>query len=252
MEEEPRIGVFVCACGSNIAGVVDISAVAQSASNLENVIFIDTNLYSCAQNTQEEITEKIKSNRLNRVVVAACTPRTHEPLFQETLRHAGLNPSLFEMANIRDHCSWVHAHAPEEATEKSKDLMEMAVAKARLLRPLQEQQLPVIPRALVIGGGISGMTAALSIAGQGFNCYLLERSENLGGNMRHLRYLLSDDDPAQILQDIEAKVRSHPLIQVRTNVEVADVSGYIGHFITSIDGPKRNTGTRRDCSGYRR
>ena len=240
VEEAPRIGVFVCACGSNIAGVVDILGVAQSASHLKDVVFVDTNLYSCAQNTQEEITEKIKSNRLNRVVVAACTPRTHEPLFQETLRHAGLNPSLFEMANIRDHCSWVHTHATKEATEKSKDLVAMAVAKARLLNPLQEHQLPVNPCALVVGGGISGMTAALSIAGQGFQCYLIEKSKRLGGNMKHLRFLLGDDDPDRVFQNIDAKVRSHPLIQVRTNVEITDVSGYIGNFSTLIKGPKES------------
>jgi heterodisulfide reductase subunit A len=238
IEEEPRIGVFVCACGSNIAGVVDVPAVAQYAANLEGVVFTDTNLYSCAQNTQEEITEKIKINRLNRVVVAACTPRTHEPLFQETLRHAGLNPSLFEMANIRDHCSWVHTNCPEEATEKSKDLVKMAVAKARLLQPLREQKLPVIPSALVIGGGISGMTAALSIAGQGFECYLVERSSKLGGNLRQLRYLLSGDDPKQILKKYEMDVRSNPLIRIYTDANIENISGYIGNFTTSLRVPE--------------
>ena len=234
IEEEPRIGVFVCSCGTNIGGVVDVQAAADYAATLENVVFTETNLYSCAQNSQEAITEKIKVNRLNRVVVAACTPRTHEPLFQETLKNAGLNSCLFEMANIRDHCSWVHAMLPEKATEKSKDLIRMAVAKARGLRPLPEQQLPVIPKALVIGGGMAGMTAALSIAGQGFECFLVEESGELGGNLRHIRFTLSGDDPKQILQDTEAKVRSEPLIHVYTQASVENVSGYVGNFTTSI------------------
>lgn len=236
-EEEPRIGVFVCGCGSNIAGVVDVPAVASHASRLSNVVFTDTNLYSCSQNTQEEISEKIKANRLNRVVVAACTPRTHEPLFQETLKHAGLNPCLFEMANIRDHCSWVHVNAPSEATEKSKDLVKIAVAKARLLEPLQEQKLPVSPRALVVGAGISGMTAALSIARQGYECYLMEKSSSLGGNTKQLRYLPGDEDPTQMLLSVEDQIKSHPLIRVYTNAEVEAVSGYIGNFTTFINRP---------------
>ncbi len=240
IEEEPRIGVFVCSCGTNIGGVVDVQAAADFAATLDNVVFTDTNLYSCAQNTQEAITEKIKLNRLNRVVVAACTPRTHEPLFQETLRDAGLNRCLFEMANIRDHCSWVHATFPEEATEKSKDLVKMAVAKARRLQPLAEQRLPVTQKALVIGGGLAGMTAALSIAGQGFECFLVEKSESLGGNLRHIRFTLSGDDPKQILEDTEAKVRANPLIRVYREASVEDVSGYVGNFITSIRTPNRS------------
>ena len=234
IEEEPRIGVFVCSCGTNIGGVVDVQAVADYAATIENVVFTDTDLYSCAQNTQEAITEKIKVNRLNRVVVAACTPRTHEPLFQETLKDAGLNRCLFEMANIRDHCSWVHAVVPEEATEKAKDLLRMAVAKARGLQPLAEQKLPVTQKALVIGGGMAGMTAALSIAGQGFECFLVEESGELGGNLRHIRFTLSGDNPKQILQDTEAKVRSNPIIHVYTEASVENVAGYVGNFTTSI------------------
>ncbi len=234
IEQEPRIGVFVCFCGSNIGDVVDVPAVAAYAATLDNVVFTDTNLYSCAQNTQETITEKINSNRLNRVVVAACTPCTHEPLFQETLRNAGLNRCLFEMANIRDQCSWVHAKTPRAATEKAKDLVRMAVAKARLLQPLPEQSIPVTPKALVIGGGISGMTAALSIAHQGFECFLVEQSDNLGGNLRDIQFLLSGEDPRQILQDTEAKVKSNQLIHVYTNTAIQGVSGYVGNFTTSV------------------
>ncbi|MBE9520068.1 MAG: FAD-dependent oxidoreductase, partial [Proteobacteria bacterium] len=238
IEKELRIGVFICSCGSNIGSVVDVPAVAGYAAGLENVVAVDTNLYSCAQNTQEAITEKIKVNGLNRVVVAACSPRTHEPLFQETLKNAGLNRSLFEMANIRDHCSWVHTNTPEEATEKSKDLVRMAVAKARLLQPLSEQEVPVIPKALVIGGGISGMTAALSVARQGFECYLVEKSHQLGGNVKRLRYLITGDDPGRILSDLETDVRSNPLIHVHENAVIDNITGYIGNFATSLQMPE--------------
>ena len=234
IEDEPRIGVFICSCGTNIGGVVDVKAVTEYAATLDNVVFTDTNLFSCAQNTQEAITEKIKENRLNRVVVSACTPLTHEPLFQETLRDAGLNRCLFEMANIRDHCSWVHPMQPEEATEKSKDLTRMAVAKARRIQPLPEQKLPVIQKALVIGGGMAGMTAALSIAGQGFECFLVEETGELGGNLRSRKFTLYGDDPRQTLQDTAGKVRSNPLIHVYTNSGIEDVSGYVGNFNTSI------------------
>ena len=239
IEEEPCIGVFVCSCGTNIGGVVDVQAVADYAATLENVLFTDTNLYSCAQNIQDAITEKIKVNRLNRVVVAACTPRTHEPLFQETLKNAGLNRCLFEMANIRDHCSWVHAMFPEDATEKAKDLVRMAVAKARRLRPLPEEKLPVTPKALIIGGGISGMTAALNIAGQGFECFLVEKSGQLGGNLKEIRFTLSGEDPRRILHDIETRARSNPLIHVYTDACIENISGYVGNFITSIHTPDR-------------
>jgi heterodisulfide reductase subunit A len=234
IEEEPRIGVFVCSCGSNIGGVVDVLAVADYAGTLDNVVFTDTNLYSCAQNTQELIIEKIRANRLNRVVVAACTPRTHEPLFQETLKNAALNSSLFEMANIRDHCSWVHSKLPQEATEKAEDQVRMAVAKARLLCPLPEQILPVNPKALVIGGGISGMTAALSIADQGFECFLVECSSDLGGNLRDIRFMLGGDDPRHLLKNTIESVNSNPHIHVYTDAFVENVSGYVGNFTTRL------------------
>jgi heterodisulfide reductase subunit A len=234
IDETPRIGVFVCSCGSNIGGVVDVPAVARYAATLKDVVFIDTNLYSCAQNTQELITEKIRANGLNRVVVAACTPRTHEPLFQETLKNAGLNRALFEMANIRDHCSWVHSHLPKESTEKAKDQVRMAVAKARLLRSFPEQSLPVCPRALVVGGGISGMTAALSIAKQGFECFLVERSSQLGGNLRNICFVLNGDDPEALLEKTTKEAMSNDLIHIYTDASVEGVSGYVGNFTTTI------------------
>jgi heterodisulfide reductase subunit A len=243
IEEEPRIGVFVCFCGSNIGGVVNVPEVADYAATLDNVIFTDTNLYSCAQNTQELISQKIKENRLNRVVVAACTPRTHEPLFQETLKNAALNRCLFEMANIRDHCSWVHSHLPKEATEKAKDQVRMAVSKARLLRPLPEQTLPVSPNAMVIGGGVSGMTAALSIAGQGFRCSLVEKSSGLGGNLKKIRSTLNGEDPRQLLNTMRGAIMSHDLIDVYTDATVEEVSGYVGNFTTTI----RTGGQLKNC-----
>jgi heterodisulfide reductase subunit A len=168
-------------------------------------------------------------------VVAACTPRTHEPLFQETLRDAGLNRSLFEMVNIRDQCSWVHMHEPEEATDKAKELVRMAVAKANLLEPLVEQTVPVIPKALVIGGGVSGMTAALSIADQGFECFLVEKAGQLGGNIGNLVFTLSGDDPHTLLDQLKNRIEQEPLIHVYTNAFVENMSGYVGNFITSIN-----------------
>lgn len=236
--KELRIGVFVCSCGSNIGGVVDVEEVARYAGSLPGVVFKDTNLYSCAQNSQELISEKISANRLNRVVVAACTPRTHEPLFQETLRNAGLNPHLFEMANIRDHCSWVHSLLPREATEKAKDLVRMAVAKAERLEPLPHQSLPVVPEALVIGGGLAGMTAALSIAEQGFRCTILERSSGLGGNFKELKSLVSGEDPSLHLESLVREVQGHPLIRVFTEANLEEVNGYVGRFSSRITHPK--------------
>jgi heterodisulfide reductase subunit A len=234
IDEEPRIGVFTCFCGSNIGAVVDVPAVAAYAGTLDRVVYTETNLYSCAQNTQELITEKIKENHLNRVVVAACTPRTHEPLFQETLKNAALNKCLFEMANIRDHCSWVHTTTPKEATEKSKDLVRMAVAKARVLKPLSEQTIPVNPSALILGGGISGMTAALTIADQGFECFLVEKSTNLGGNLNQVRFSLDGEDFPTLLNHTRKKVMNHDLIHIYTNAVLEEVSGYIGNFTTTF------------------
>lgn len=232
---EPRIGVLVCHCGINIGGVVNVPQVVEYAATLDNVVLADGSLYACSQDSQKGIKDMIEEHNLNRVVVAACTPRTHEPLFQETLRDIGLNRSLFEMVNIRDQCSWVHAHEPEEATSKAKDLMRMAVAKARLLYPLPEQTVPVISKALVIGGGIAGMTAALSIAEQGFDCFLVEKSAQLGGNLRRLNTVLTGEDPKQLLSEIEDNVRSHPRIRVYMSAGIEDITGYIGNFRTTIN-----------------
>ncbi len=235
MEEEPRIGVFVCHCGVNIAGVVDVKAVRDYAGSLPNVVLYEDTLYSCSQDALKHIAERIRDERLNRVVIAACSPRTHEPLFQETLRSIGLNPALIEMANIRDQCAWVHAQEPEAATEKSKDLVRMAVAKARLLEPLQQPTVDVTPCALVIGGGASGMTAALSIADQGYKVVLVEREKELGGNLRRLGCTFDGEEAKKVLNSLITDVKRHKLIEVMISCEVKNVSGYIGNFTTTVE-----------------
>ncbi len=232
--EEPRIGVFVCHCGVNIAGVVDVKEVARYAASLPGVVYTEDVLYSCSQDTLNELVKKIKENRLNRVVIAACSPRTHEPLFQETLREAGLNPALIEMANIRDQCAWVHAEDPEAATQKAKDQVRMAVAKARRLTPLELQKVSVTPSALVIGGGAAGLQAALSVAEQGFEVYLVEKEAELGGNLRRVTGLLSGEDPQKILKDLIKRVEAHPRITVFTGTTVENVSGYVGNFTSTL------------------
>jgi heterodisulfide reductase subunit A-like polyferredoxin len=185
--EEPRVGVFVCNCGINIGGVADVPAVAEYAKTLPKVVFVTDNLFTCSQDTQQKMREIVEENKLNRVVVAACSPRTHEPLFQETIREVGLNPYLFEMANIRDQNTWVHQQDKEAATAKAKDLVRMAVARALLLDPLQPVTLGLNKSALVVGGGVAGMVASLTLADQGFPVQLVEMTDQLGGNARKLR-----------------------------------------------------------------
>jgi heterodisulfide reductase subunit A len=232
--QEPRIGVFVCHCGTNIGGVVNVPGVVQYAKTLPNVVFADDNLFTCSNDTQEIIKEKIKEHNLNRVIVASCTPRTHEPLFRQTVREAGLNPYLFEMANIRDQCSWIHMHEPEEATEKSRDLVRMAVAKARLLEPLQTMLVPIIKSALVIGGGLSGMTSAIELASQGFEVYLLEREKELGGNLRHIHNLLDESKPQEELKILIEQVKKTEKIHLYLKAEIKNIEGSVGNFKTTI------------------
>jgi len=232
--QEPRVGVFVCHCGTNIAGVVNVPAVVEYAKTLPNVVYAENNLYTCSNDTQDLIKEKITEHDLNRVVVASCTPRTHEPLFRNTLRETGLNPYLFEMANIRDQCSWVHMHEPEKATEKSKDLVRMAVAKARLLEPLTRRSVAIKKSGLVIGGGISGMTAALALAEQGFDAYLVEKENELGGHLKHVHYMLNGAKPQDELRRVEAQVRNNQRIHVFTGAAIAGIDGTIGDFKTKI------------------
>jgi heterodisulfide reductase subunit A len=234
VNEEPRIGVFVCHCGINIGGVVNVPNTADFAKTLPNVVYAEHNLYTCSQDTQERIRENIKEHNLNRVVVASCTPRTHEPLFRKTIKEAGLNQYLFEMANIRDQCSWIHMHEKEKASTKAKDLISMAVAKARLLQPLYKEPLKVNHAGLVIGGGLAGMTAALELANQGFKVHLIEREEKLGGNLNKLYYLLSEEDPQIRLKDYIKDVYEHENINVHLGSEIITIDGYVGGYKTTI------------------
>ena len=231
---EPRIGVFVCHCGINIAGVVDVAAVAQYAAQLRDVVFAETNLYTCSHDTQERLRNLIREHGLNRIVVASCSPRTHEPLFQETARQTGLNRHLVEMANIRDQCSWVHQGEPAAATEKAKDLIRMAIARARLAEPLEPQMFPVCQKALVIGGGLAGMTAALAIADAGFDVFLVEKQERLGGNLRRLGPTVEGIEPQKLLADLEERVGSHERIRVFTGAEIESVEGFVGNYKTTL------------------
>jgi heterodisulfide reductase subunit A len=232
--QPPRIGVFICHCGINIGGFVDVPEVTKYASTLPNVVMTDRNLYTCSADTQTIIKEKVKEYYLNRVIVASCTPRTHEPLFQETIREAGLNRYLFQMANIRDQCSWVHMNEPEKATEKAKDLVRMAVNKAREIEPIERIKLPVTPKALVVGGGISGMVAALNFASQEYDTFLVEKQEELGGFARHIYHTLEGGDVQQFLTDLISEVKSNKFIHTYIDAEIENIDGYIGNFKTSI------------------
>ena len=239
--QEPRVGVFVCHCGTNIASVVNVHEVVAYARTLSNVIYAENDLYTCSNDTQEKIRSKIAEHNLNRVVVASCTPRTHEPLFRNTIREAGLNPFLFEMANIRDQCSWVHMHEAEKATAKAKDLVRMAIAKVKLDESLYPRPLEINHDALVIGGGLAGMTAALELAESrlGGIVHLIEKESDLGGYMRRARYLVNGEDPQQKLRDLIWRVRTHENIRVHTNATLVEVKGSLGNFESkvSIDRP---------------
>jgi heterodisulfide reductase subunit A len=237
--EETRIGVFVCHCGANIASVVDVSSVVEYVLTLPNVVYAQEQLFSCATNSAEEITDMIKEKGLNRVVVAACSPLTLEPLFRETLREAGINQYFLEMANIREHDSWVHSREKEEATQKAKDIVRMSVARAALLEPLQEIELPVNKTALVVGGGIAGMTCALSTAKQGHEVYLVEKDTDLGGMARRISSTLEGMDVQAYLGDVIRKVYQHPLIHVYTDAIITEATGYIGNFVTRVTSEGR-------------
>ena len=232
----PRIGVFVCRCGINIAAYVDVPAVVEYAKTLPGVEYAEENMYTCSSDGLNKIKEAIKKHSLERVVVASCTPRTHEPLFQVTCEEAGVNKYLFEMANIRDQCSWVHMREPEKATEKAKDLIRMAVAKATLLEPGDEPEIDVNPSALVIGGGVSGMRAALSIADQGFDVTIVEKEPNLGGKLRGFDSLFPHKQKAsEVLEPLIKRVTTHPRIRVLTESTLKSVYGFIGNFDIGID-----------------
>jgi heterodisulfide reductase subunit A-like polyferredoxin len=230
----PRIGVFVCHCGINIGGVVDVPAVVAYVKSLPNVVYATDNLFTCSQDTAVKMGEVIKEHNLTRVVVGSCSPRTHEGLFQENCEKAGLNRYLFEMANIRDQNSWVHMHEPEAATQKAKDLVRMAIAKAEYLKPLKPGQLSVHHAALIIGGGLAGLTAVLALADQGFPSFIVEKEEALGGNYRHLYYTLEGLDTRRHLDNLLRKVNKNPLIRVFTGAEIDEIKGFIGNYKTTV------------------
>jgi len=232
--ESPRIGVFVCNCGINIGGVVNVPEVAAYARTLPYVAYVEENLFTCSQDTQDKMTEIIREKELNRVVVAACTPRTHEALFQETLVNAGLNKYLFEMANIRNHDSWVHSDDPEAATHKAKDLVRMAVAKTALLSPLTETDLEINRDGLVVGGGIAGMTAALALSRQGYAVHLVEKTDELGGNGASLHKTYRGEDIASYVRELMAEVEGDDRITVHVGAEIASVDGFVGNFKTRL------------------
>jgi len=233
-DEEPRIGVFVCNCGINIGGVVDVPAVTKYASTLPHVVLVDENLFSCSQDTQDKMKEMINENNLNRVVVASCSPRTHEPLFQETLQACGLNKYLFEMANIRDQDSWVHGDDPKAATDKAKDLVRMAIARAALLKPLKEKKIAINRRALIIGGGVAGMNAALGLADQGFEVVIVEKEAQLGGLSRELTVTIEGADIQRYLLELVDNVTNHEKIQVLTESLIVGFTGFKGNFTTEV------------------
>jgi heterodisulfide reductase subunit A len=248
MEQEPRVGVFICSCGTNIGGVVNVPEVAEYAETIPHVVHAEHNLYTCSEAGLTMIKEAIKERNLNRVVVASCTPRTHEPLFRAACREAGLNPYLFEMANIREHDSWVHPHEQKKATQKAKDIVRMAVAKAILLEPQTEPEVEVKGSSLVVGAGVAGMTAALSMASQGFKVHLIEKEKEPGGMARRLYKLYPTlVDASEVVEPLIEAVKAHKNIELATSTTLKDVSGYIGNFtavLTGSEGDKEmNVGT---------
>ncbi len=232
--QEPRIGVFVCNCGVNIGGFADVPAIAEYARSLPGVAYVEENLFTCSQDTQDKMVEVIKEHNLNRIVVAACTPRTHEPLFQETIRGAGLNPYLFEMANIRNQCTWVHSHDKDTATAKAVDLVRMAVRRAALLESIPELSVEVDKTALVVGGGVAGMTAALQLADQGFPALIVERSDRLGGAALDVSRTWSGRDVPAFVSDLVSRVENHDRIEVLLDAAPTEASGFVGNFNTTV------------------
>ena len=234
-EEDVRVGVFACHCGANIGRVVDIPSLVEYSKDLDNVAHAEEGLFICSTDAAQQISDTIREKGLNRVVVAACTPRTHEPLFRDTLREGGINQYFFDMANIREHCSWVHSKQKEEATQKAKDIVRMSVARSINLEPLEEFDLPVNKACLVVGGGVAGMTSALDLAEQGFEVHLVERNSELGGVARRIQTTLEGLDVQAFLDGLIRKVYQHPLIHVSHEATITDVSGYVGNFVTTVE-----------------
>jgi len=244
--QPPRIGVFVCCCGINIASVIDVPSVVEYSSTLGHVVHAQEFMFACSQDSQKTIMEEIRKKNLNRVVVAACTPRTHEPLFQKTLRSSGLNPYLFEFVNIREQSSWVHQKEPEKATAKAKDLLRMAVSRVKLFEPLSKTLLQINKSALVIGGGVAGMTVAVDLAIQGFQVYLVEKEAELGGNLRRIHYVLGGQETASYLNSLITAVRSNEKIKIFTDTKIIEIAGYIGNFKTRLESNARRLTSDND------
>jgi heterodisulfide reductase subunit A len=237
--EAVRTGVFVCHCGANIGRVVDVPSVVDYAAGLDNVFHAEEGLFVCSTDAAEQIAKTIRDKKLNRVCVAACTPKTHEPLFRDTLREGGINPYFFDMANIREHCSWVHSKEKEKATAKAKEIIRMSVARTAGLEPLQDFDLPVNKAALVIGGGVAGMTSALALANQGFHVYLVERNEELGGLARRIHTTLDGLDVQALIRGLVQGVYRHPLVHVAHGATIRGVAGYVGSFVTTVESEGR-------------
>ncbi len=240
-DEEPRIGVFVCHCGINIASVVDVERVTEAVSQQPDVVMATHTMFTCSDTSLLDIKDMIDEHRLNRIVVASCTPRTHEPLFRETMREAGLNPYLFELANIRDQCSWVHSSEPEAATEKAIELVKMSIARARFLEPLEGTSLAIDQSALVIGGGLSGMTAARSLANQGFKVHLVEKSDVLGGHLAEIYRTLEHDDITHFTTELIKRVKNHANINLYLETEIVAVAGHVGNFHITLSAHGKKT-----------
>ncbi len=233
-DQESRIGVFICHCGINIGGYVNVPEVVKFAKTLPNVVYAEDNLYTCSQDTQDKMKQLIEEHKLNRIVVASCTPRTHEVLFQNTIREASLNPYLFELTNIREQCSWVHMSEPKKATQKAKDLVAMNVSKANLLEPIYETSVDIDHTGLVIGGGVAGMNAALEIANQGFEVYLIEKEKELGGLVRNIYYVLEGENPQEYLKKLINQVQNHNNVKIFTSAKIEDVQGFVGNFSVTV------------------
>jgi len=237
--EDIRIGVFVCHCGTNIGGVLDVPSLAEYAKTLPNVTYSADNLYTCSEVGLTEIKDNIKEHKLNRVIVASCSPRTHEPLFRAICQEAGLNPYLFEMVNIRDQDSWVHMKEPEKGTNKAKDLIRMSVHKAALLEPLEKIKVSITPSAIVIGGGIAGITAALNLGNQGFEVFLIEKEKELGGLLRSLNKVYPSNEKASNLLESIDLIETHEKIKVYKSSVIEKVDGFIGNYKVSVKQNKK-------------
>ena len=241
-EEEPRIGVFVCSCGSNIGGLIDVKKVAEYAKTLPNVVFTEDNLYTCSETGLSQIKKGIKEHNLNRVVVASCTPRTHEPLFRECIKDEGLNEYLFQFVNIRDQCTWVHMKYPKEAFEKAEEVIRMGVAKAAKLKALDNIVVDATPTAMVIGGGVAGMTSALSLANQGFETHLVEKANQLGGKLNIINKLFpTSQDASELLASLKKRVESNHNLTVYTSAKVKNVGGFVGNYEIEVDQNGKST-----------